>query len=100
MASLTVTFINWARAKFHHPGLWLTNTVVVICAVGMLLPTAMRGIKFQGIPSFYLRYLGLGVILVVVAAWQGEGGREGNGFMHASMQVCCAHASRPAACAD
>lgn len=72
VASLTVTFINWARAKFHHEGLWLTSTVVVACTVGALLPSAMRGIKFQGIPSFYMRYLSLCAILVVVAAWQGK----------------------------
>lgn len=66
-----MTFINWARAKFHHEGLWLTSTVVVACTVGTLLPSAMRGIKFQGIPSFYMRYLSLCAILVVVAAWQG-----------------------------
>lgn len=68
---MVVTFINWARAKFHHEGLWLTSTVVVACTVGMLIPAAMRGIKFQGIPSFYMRYLSLCAILVVVAAWQG-----------------------------
>lgn len=67
-----VTFINWARAKFHHPGLWLTTTVVAVCAIGLLLPTAMRGVKFQGLPSFYMRYMGLGAILVVVACWQGK----------------------------
>jgi hypothetical protein len=73
VASMVVTFINWARAKFQHPGLWVTTVVVATCAIGMILPTAMRGIKFQGIPSFYLRYLSLAVILVVVACWQGAG---------------------------
>jgi hypothetical protein len=72
VASLVVTFIHWARAKFLHEGLWLTSTVVAGCIIGMLLPSAMRGVKFQGIPSFYLRYLMLGAILVVVASWQGE----------------------------
>ncbi len=76
VASMVVTFINWAKSKFQHPGLWLTSIVVIILAIGMIMPSAMRGIKFQGIPSFYLRYLSLAVILVVVALWQGAGVKE------------------------
>lgn len=73
LASMVVTFINWARGNFRHAGLWVTSVVMLACAISMILPTAMRGVKFQGIPSFYLRYAALAVVLVVVAFWQGAG---------------------------
>jgi len=76
VASMVVTFINWWKSGFQHAGLWITSVVVIVLCAGMILPSAMRGIKFQGIPSFYFRYATLVVILVVVALWQGAGIKE------------------------
>lgn len=76
VASMVVTFINWWKSGFQHAGLWITSVVVIVLCAGMIVPSAMRGIKFQGIPSFYFRYATLVVILVVVALWQGAGIKE------------------------
>ena len=73
---MVVTFINWWKSGFQHAGLWITSVVVIVLCAGMILPSAMRGIKFLGIPSFYFRYATLVVILVVVALWQGAGIKE------------------------
>lgn len=71
LCSGLITFIKWAQHKFQHPGIWLTSSVMVACAIGMHYPSAARGIRFKGLANFYSRYFTLGVLIIVVALWQG-----------------------------
>jgi hypothetical protein len=70
LASLAITFVNWAEAGFKKPGIWTATVVMLTVALYMMLPVTMRGLRVKMPSSFYLRYLLLGVFIVVVALWQ------------------------------
>jgi hypothetical protein len=71
LCSLVINFIKWAQHHFAHAGLWMTAMVMSMCALGMLYPSAARGLRFKGLANFYSRYFTLGILIIVVALWQG-----------------------------